>query len=623
MMNTNRISENLKANLFELTYTIDEYTRKDMMNMLCERLKKILDASNIVFYMYNKKQLNEQITYFSSQYPVSVKTLSPSRFIAYFKEKTNITVVNEENPITQKSLDQMTFLLKVYCKENFSGFMFITFSEDQIVSLTTLEKVRIIIEQFLSILYHKRHQMFLRERNQLLFQLSTKLHSVHQTIEVLERFYETIQLIYPTFRYYLLMSQEYENETLPIKMIEYTGGATLSPGTLAFINNELQIEYNEVKKETNIYSPLSGKQGVYGVLQINIQQIVTMIDEEVNFITQFTNMVGRAIERTTLYQSSTQLVSDLQIINVASHDLNLNLDQNEITDTVKKHIFESCHPEQVGVIFFSQEREESLESFDILDGSTEYFTTQNGIHFVCHVYEKMKQDPKPILSGNFQAEGIDTLYNSIMIIPMWSSESIFGVIIVAHHIPYYFSFDKFKFIQSFVQHASLAFHNSVLKEQLKQTAITDYLTKLYSRNHLDKKIGEQMSRSGKGAFILFDVDDFKLVNDTFGHYIGDKVLIQVAEIIKLEMKQGEIAARWGGEEFAVYLPHCSLAEATERANRIREKVIKTTQPQVTLSSGVSTWTSAKKDTVEQLFIRTDEALYEAKTSGKNKVVQHK
>lgn len=374
MMNTNRISENLKANLFELTYTIDEYTRKDMMNMLCERLKKILDASNIVFYMYNKKQLNEQITYFSSQYPVSFKTLSPSRFIAYFKEKTNITVVNEENPITQKSLDQMTFLLKVYCKENFSGFMFITFSEDQIVSLTTLEKVRIIIEQFLSILYHKRHQMFLRERNQLLFQLSTKLHSVHQTIEVLERFYETIQLIYPTFRYYLLMSQEYENETLPIKMIEYTGGATLSPGTLAFINNELQIEYNEVKKETNIYSPLSGKQGVYGVLQINIQQIVTMIDEEVNFITQFTNMVGRAIERTTLYQSSTQLVSDLQIINVASHDLNLNLDQNEITDTVKKHIFESCHPEQVGVIFFSQEREEGLESFDILDGSTEYFS---------------------------------------------------------------------------------------------------------------------------------------------------------------------------------------------------------------------------------------------------------
>ena len=129
-----------------------------------------------------------------------------------------------------------------------------------------------------------------------------------------------------------------------------------------------------------------------------------------------------------------------------------------------------------------------------------------------------------------------------------------------------------------------------------------------------------MKKEKQGAFVLFDIDDFKLINDTYGHYVGDKVLIQVAKIIETEIKSGEIAARWGGEEFAIYLPHYSIQEATEKANIIREKVKKKTTPRVSLSCGVSIWTDYQEDTIEQLFIRTDKALYEAKTSGKDRVV---
>src|SRR5699024_4875788 len=100
------------------------------------------------------------------------------------------------------------------------------------------------------------------------------------------------------------------------------------------------------------------------------------------------------------------------------------------------------------------------EPFEILTGSTDFFSTVRGIRFVEQVYKKMKKDPKPVLSGSFQADNFETPYRSMMMIPMWAAESVFGVIIIAHQTPYYFSLDKFKFIQSFIQHASLAFTNS-------------------------------------------------------------------------------------------------------------------------------------------------------------------
>src|SRR5690625_454115 len=344
------------------------------------------------------------------------------------------------------------------------------------------------------------------------------------------------------------MSQEFESGSLPIKMIEYTDDTTLSPEILAFINNKIQIEYLEEKDETHLFSPLSGDQGVYGVLQVEIPQLITISDEELNFVKRFTNMVGRAIERTTLYQSSNQLVADLQMINNSSRELNVNLEQHDITETVKRHIFDSCNAEQIGVVFFPQEKEDPDPLLDIVEGSTDYFMTKNGRSFVRYVYHEMQKNPKPFFSGNFQSDEVKIPYSSLMVIPMWSSETIFGIIIIAHRTPYYFSFDKYKFTQSFVQHASLAFINSVLKEKLKQIAITDYLTNLYSRNHLDTIIKEEMEKSNHGAFVLFDVDDFKQVNDTYGHYTGDKVLVQVSKILQAEMGPVEIAARWGGEE---------------------------------------------------------------------------
>ncbi len=122
----------------------------------------------------------------------------------------------------------------------------------------------------------------------------------------------------------------------------------------------------------------------------------------------------------------------------------------------------------------------------------------------------------------------------------------------------------------------------------------------------------------QGGFILIDVDDFKKVNDTYGHNTGDYLLIQVANLIKDLLGPSDVAARWGGEELAIYLPHASYEQTIMKAERIVQSVAGSTRPAVTVSCGVSTWTAADRPAVHNLFSRADRKLYDAKRLGKNR-----
>lgn len=124
-----------------------------------------------------------------------------------------------------------------------------------------------------------------------------------------------------------------------------------------------------------------------------------------------------------------------------------------------------------------------------------------------------------------------------------------------------------------------------------------------------------MQEGTQGAFILFDIDDFKYINDVFGHRTGDSVIIQTANVLQKNMTLSDIAARWGGEELAVYLSEVSIQEGLLLAKQIIQQVSEATEPKITLSSGVSSWTDKHDDSVGELFARADKALYSAKAKG--------
>lgn len=168
-----------------------------------------------------------------------------------------------------------------------------------------------------------------------------------------------------------------------------------------------------------------------------------------------------------------------------------------------------------------------------------------------------------------------------------------------------------------------------LKEKanlLEYQANHDKLTGLYNRNKFDDLYQKEFKRakrySNDLSVILFDIDNFKSVNDKYGHQIGDEVLKEISKILQNNVREADICVRWGGEEFLVLLPQTSLDGAKTAAEKIRSAIISepisSEKLNVTASFGVSVM--SELDSENSLISRCDVLLYEGKTSGKNIVI---
>ncbi len=162
-------------------------------------------------------------------------------------------------------------------------------------------------------------------------------------------------------------------------------------------------------------------------------------------------------------------------------------------------------------------------------------------------------------------------------------------------------------------------------ERLKEVAMTDQLTTLYNRHYLMEELPKKISQANRYdqslSLLMLDIDYFKLVNDKYGHQMGDEILIVVANTLKQCCRNEDLVVRYGGEEFIVLLDRCNLNDARERSEFIR-KAIESLKPydiNVTVSLGVSTYKNGS-DSYEGLFSRADKAVYEAKNLGRNIVV---
>jgi diguanylate cyclase (GGDEF)-like protein len=170
--------------------------------------------------------------------------------------------------------------------------------------------------------------------------------------------------------------------------------------------------------------------------------------------------------------------------------------------------------------------------------------------------------------------------------------------------------------------------NSYHEEIYRLTTI-DGLTQIYNKRYFLETLEREISRAHRYrrelSLIMFDIDFFKKINDTYGHLAGDYVLKQLASVIKARIRREDIMARYGGEEFAIVLPEIDSYNAAQFAEKIRKLVEKTlfkfeeTKIPVTISVGVSSVIPDMHDPAE--FIKAaDEKLYQAKSQGRNQVV---
>ncbi|GAB2832310.1 diguanylate cyclase [Lentzea nigeriaca] len=181
---------------------------------------------------------------------------------------------------------------------------------------------------------------------------------------------------------------------------------------------------------------------------------------------------------------------------------------------------------------------------------------------------------------------------------------------------------------------SAAVHVKKLQDQLRRRnaelerlSRTDLLTGLFNRRHMEEQLTSCHSlavRHGEPmALVLFDIDHFKTVNDTYGHAVGDLVLQDFSRRVAEALRQEDVAARWGGEEFLVLLPLTDITGAAEFAERVRSSVAAAPvvagghRVQVTLSGGCAL---GPGDGVDAVLSHADQRLYEAKRLGRNRIV---
>ena len=164
-----------------------------------------------------------------------------------------------------------------------------------------------------------------------------------------------------------------------------------------------------------------------------------------------------------------------------------------------------------------------------------------------------------------------------------------------------------------------------LKEKeftIQKKAYTDGLTGVYNRNKFDEVVKQEFQRSARYrrnlSVAIIDIDHFKNFNDTYGHLIGDEVLIMLAHFLNTNVRETDIFARWGGEEFVILFPETPKEEVKRICEKLRigiEMLVHKTAGNVTASFGVTQY--EEKDSVNSMFQRCDEALYMAKECGRN------
>lgn len=174
-------------------------------------------------------------------------------------------------------------------------------------------------------------------------------------------------------------------------------------------------------------------------------------------------------------------------------------------------------------------------------------------------------------------------------------------------------------------HFARILKNALAHERVKELATKDALTGLFNRRVFDELLSVEMKRKELMpiSLLLIDLDDFKRINDTFGHPAGDEVLATVGKIFRDSCRGSDLVARYGGEEFAVMLPSTSSSVAFDIAQRLRARIAATVfvfdgkHVKLTASIGAAHTTGGRNDAMAQFVSRADQALYRAKKNGKN------
>jgi diguanylate cyclase (GGDEF)-like protein len=327
-----------------------------------------------------------------------------------------------------------------------------------------------------------------------------------------------------------------------------------------------------------------------------------------------------------------QRVAELTTLNRTARALASTLDRHELVETIGRETLEAI-PEAELFTLSHREREDAphfvVDWLDRDRGKFERLRTRAGEGISSFVVEHRRPLLITDLARAVELGEIvvssDPGVRSWLGVPLTIYDQVIGVLSVQSRERAAFGEDHRRVLEAIAAQAAVAIQNA----RLYELATIDGLTGLYVRRYFDSRLREELERSRRFgtqfSVVLLDLDDFKKLNDTFGHAVGDRVLREVAASMRRSLRGVDIAARYGGEEFAFILPRTGIVDAHAVAERIRHDVSEVRIAHegrvlsITASLGIASYPESAPGDVAMLLEKADVALYRAKTSGKDRV----
>jgi diguanylate cyclase (GGDEF)-like protein len=265
--------------------------------------------------------------------------------------------------------------------------------------------------------------------------------------------------------------------------------------------------------------------------------------------------------------------------------------------------------------------------------------TQSVVGNMIRVFSIFSEEPIDVKRINLQVEkrklkppqaaAPHPASKSHLTLPLTAEGEIQGCISLDSNQPNAFDTQDLQFFSVIGYQMATTLRHFQKLSSMKDMAIYDTLTKVHNRRHFEERLGAETQKSflsdGPLSLIMVDIDYFKKVNDTFGHDAGDKVLWKVASLLKNSVRKDDTVARYGGEEFVLILPGAKLEVTAIIAERIR-RLVETTpfdigqgQINITISIGISNLPTHRARSKEEMIKMADQALYQAKRGGRNRV----
>jgi diguanylate cyclase (GGDEF)-like protein/PAS domain S-box-containing protein len=351
----------------------------------------------------------------------------------------------------------------------------------------------------------------------------------------------------------------------------------------------------------------------------------------------FADQAAVAIENARLYDATRRQADELSILNRIGLTITAGLDMDQILVS----LYEQCRQALPLNVFYVALYDADSGKIEVplyfQDGRDELVPSRN-LHNNPGITGEVIRLRRTISLPDTLVPDVEEDYHIIRMggrpcrsyvgVPLILLNKVVGVISMQSYQPYAYTPEQVGLLETIAIQTAIALQNARMFDQMKQLAITDSVTQLYTRRHFTSLGRNEVERAQRYnrrlSALMVDIDWFKRVNDTYGHTAGDQVLLHVANTCRQALRTTDIVGRWGGEEYVIVLPEADIEGAALIAERIRRMVAETEIPvapkpiKVTVSIGVA----ALKDhgqALEALIDCADRALYAAKQGGRNQV----